>query len=97
MMGQVQQLQERLERAQAALQDATIESSAGGGAVRVVMTGVQECRAVLIDPTLLDEGDVEMLQDLMVIAVNQAIQDSQKLATEKLGPLAGGLGLLGTT
>jgi DNA-binding YbaB/EbfC family protein len=96
MMGQVQQLQKELAQAQTALAEATVESSAGGGAVRVVMTGTQECREVLIDPSLLEAGDVEMLQDLMVLAVNQAIQDSQHLAAEMLGPLAGGLGLFGT-
>jgi DNA-binding protein YbaB len=63
--------------------------------VRVVMSGTQVCKAMVIEPQLLEEGDVEMLQDLLLLAVNQAIQDSQALAARKLGPLTGGLGLPG--
>ncbi len=95
MLAQVQKLQENLARAQAELADETVEATAGGGVVRVVMSGTQECKAVVIEPQLLEEGDVEMLQDLLLLAVNQAIQDSQAFAASKLGPLTGGLGLPG--
>ncbi len=96
MMAQLQRMQEQMEQAQLALAEETVEASAGGGAVRVVMTGAQECKAVSIDPALVGEGDAEMLQDLILVAVNQALQDSQELAASRLGPLAGaGSGLLG--
>jgi DNA-binding YbaB/EbfC family protein len=95
MLAQVQKLQDDLARTQAALSDETVEATAGGGVVRVVMSGTQVCKAMVIEPQLLEEGDVEMLQDLLLLAVNQAIQDSQALAARKLGPLTGGLGLPG--
>ena len=89
---QMKKLQEQLVQTQEALKDERVEASAGGGAVRVVMSGTQECQSVQIDPELLASGDVEMVQDLVLLAVNQAILDSQALAARKLGPLAGGLG-----
>ena len=91
----MQKLQENLARAQAELADETVEATAGGGVVRVVMSGTQVCKSVMIEPQLLEEGDVEMLQDLLLLVVNQAVQDSQALAARKLGPLTGGLGLPG--
>ncbi|OGO09952.1 MAG: nucleoid-associated protein, YbaB/EbfC family [Chloroflexi bacterium RBG_13_68_17] len=95
LMAQMQRLQEALVKAQAELVDMTVEASAGGGAVRVVMSGTQECRQLHIAPGLLTDGDVQMLQDLVLLAVNQAIRDSQALAARTLGPLTGGLGLPG--
>jgi DNA-binding YbaB/EbfC family protein len=94
-MGMVQKLQEQLVQAQAELAKEKVEASAGGGAVRVIMSGTQECQQVIIDPDVFKEDDREMLQDLVLLAVNQAIHDSQALAARKLGPLAGGGGLLG--
>jgi len=91
MLSQVQRMQAELAQAQAELAEQTIEASAGGGAVKVVMTGTQEARAITIDPGLLPGGDVQMLQDLVLLAVNQAIRDSQLLAARRLGPLTGGL------
>ncbi len=95
LLAQVKALQTQLEQAHQELAEETIEASAGGGAVRVVMSGTQECRAVHIEEDLLKEGDVGMLQDLVLLAVNQAIHDSQALAARKLGPLGGGLAGLG--
>jgi DNA-binding YbaB/EbfC family protein len=95
MASQIGRLQEQLMQAQAALAEETVEASAGGGAIRVVMSGTQECKAVQIAPRLLSEGDAEMLQDLLMIAVNQAIAESRELAAKRLGPLAGGMGLGG--
>ena len=95
IMAQVQELQEKLVQAQEDLADLTIEVTTGGSAVRLVMSGTQECREVTIDPNLLEAGDIEMLQDLILLAINQAVNDSQALAAKHLGPLAGGLGQLG--
>ncbi len=95
MLAQLQRVQEELQRAQQELAQETVEATAGGGAVRVVMSGTQECKGVIIAPELLAEGDLEMLQDLIMLAVNQAILDSQALAAKRLGPLTGGLSLPG--
>lgn len=91
MMAQIKRLQEQMEAAQAQLAVETVTSSAGGGAVKVTMTGDQHCTAVEIAPELLQEADAEMLQDLVLSAVNLALDDSRKLASEKMGPLAGGI------
>jgi DNA-binding YbaB/EbfC family protein len=93
IQGQMQELQEGLARAHAELAQETVEASTGGGAVRIIMSGTQECQGVRIDPKLLEDGDAEMLQDLVMLAVNQAIHDSQVLAARRLGPLPGGIGL----
>jgi DNA-binding YbaB/EbfC family protein len=84
-----------MEAAQAQLAIETITSSAGGGAIKVAMTGDQHCTAVEIDPELLKDADAEMLQDLVLSAVNLALDDSRKLASERLGPLASGMPGLG--
>jgi DNA-binding YbaB/EbfC family protein len=91
MMQQLQKLQEQLAAAQAQLAEETVSASAGGGAVTVTVTGDQQCRSVVIDPGLLADGDVEMLQDLLLTAFNSALEQSRQLAAERLGPLAGGL------
>ena len=91
MMQQIQKLQEQLQQAQAQLADETVTYSAGGGAVIVVMTGDQKCQSVQIDPSLLQDADVEMMQDLFLAAVNGALDASRNLAIDRLGPLAGGL------
>jgi len=95
MMAQIKKLQEQMEAAQAQLAVETITSSAGGGAIKVTMTGDQHCTAVVIDPELLKDADAEMLQDLVLSAVNLALDDSRKMASDKLGPLAGGMPGLG--
>ncbi len=91
MLQQFQRLQEQLAQAQAKLAEETVTATAGGGAVKVTVTGDQKCRSVQIDPALLKDADVEMLQDLVLSAVNLALDQSRELAAEKLGPLAGGL------
>jgi nucleoid-associated protein EbfC len=91
MMQQIQKLQEQLAQTQEQLAQETVEYSAGGGAIKVVMTGDQRCQSVTIDPELLKDADVEMLQDLVLTTVNGALEASRALASERLGPLAGGL------
>jgi DNA-binding YbaB/EbfC family protein len=95
MLDQIQRMQEELEQAQQSLAEETVTASAGGGAVQITMSGTQECRAVHIAQNLLDESDREMVQDLVLLAVNQAIRDSQVLAARKLGPMTDGLKSLG--
>ncbi len=91
MMEQLQKLQEQMEAAQAKLAEETVTASAGGGAVKVTVTGDQRCHSIEIDPDLLKDGDVEMVQDLILTAFNSALDKSRELASERLGPLAGGL------
>ena len=91
MMQQIQKLQEQLTQAQEQLAQETVNYSAGGGAIQIVMTGDQRCQSVVIDPELLKDTDIEMLQDLVLAALNGALDASRALASERLGPLAGGL------
>ncbi|MEI8132877.1 MAG: YbaB/EbfC family nucleoid-associated protein [Leptolinea sp.] len=91
MMSQFKKLQEQMEVTQARLTEMTVTSSVGGGAVQVIMTGDQHCQSVAIDPELLKDADADMLQDLILSAVNQALDKSRELASTEMGPLAGGL------
>jgi hypothetical protein len=95
MMRQVQKLQEEMLKAQEALSEETITATAGGGAITVVMTGQQEIQSISIAPEVVDPDDVEMLEDLVTAAVNEALQRSQELAAERLGALTGGLRIPG--
>ncbi len=91
MMQQIQQLQEQLLAAQEALKTETVSATTGGGAVKAVVTGDQRLQALELAPEMVAEMDVEMLQDLIVLAVNSALDQSRELATERLGPLTSGL------
>ena len=91
---QAQQLQEKLTSVQEELGGRTVEASAGGGMVTAVVTGKLELMQVRIDPSLLAAPvDAEMLQDLVVAAVNEAIRAAQKMVGEEMGKLTGGLGI----
>ena len=91
MLKQVQQMQGRMAKVQEELEKETVEASAGGGAVRVVATGTQKVVSVVIDPAAA--GDTEMLQDLVVAAVNEAMDRSRAVAAERMQSVAAGLGL----
>ena len=95
MLKQMQQMQARMLKMQEELGSQTVEATAGGGAVAIVMTGQQRVREVRIVPAVVDPQDVEMLQDLMVAAFNEALDKSQQLAASKLGALTGGLKIPG--
>ena len=86
------QMQQDMARIQDELSVAEVEGSAGGGVVRAVVTGKQELRSVTIDPSAVDPADVEMLQDLVVAAINDALDASRKLAEQKMSAVTGGLG-----
>lgn len=96
MRQQIMKLQEQMLETQESLGDQTVTVTAGGGVVAVVMTGHQRMESITIDPDAVDPEDVEMLQDLVTAAVNEAIEQSQALAAEQLGALTGGLGGLGS-
>lgn len=99
MMKQLQQMQDDMAKAQAALEEEMLEVSSGGGAINITITGHQRVRAVKINPEALDTSDPEWandLQDLLVVAINQAIEESQKRAAERMEAVTGGLqGMLG--
>jgi DNA-binding YbaB/EbfC family protein len=91
MLKQVQQMQDKMGKVQEELETETVEATAGGGAVRVVATGTQKVVSVTIDPAAA--SDTEMLQDLVVAAVNEAMERSKQLAASKMQAVASGLGL----
>jgi nucleoid-associated protein EbfC len=91
MLRQVQQMQDRMQKVQKELESETVEASAGGGAVTVVATGAQKLVSVRIDPEAA--GDPEMLQDLIVAAVNEVIDKSKEVAAAKMQSVASGMGL----
>lgn len=91
MLGQLQQMQAQMAATQEALGLETVEGSAGGGAVSVVMTGHQILQSIKLNPEVVSADDIELLQDLIVAAVNDAVAKSRKLAEDRLGPLTGGL------
>lgn len=93
MMRQVQQMQEQMFAAQAALAEATVEGSAGGGMVTATVTGTGELVAITLAPEVVDPDDIEMLQDLVVAAVAEASRAAQELQSERMGGVTGGLDL----
>ena len=95
MLKQVQKMQQEMMEAQESLKDEVVEASAGGGMVTVQVTGDLNVRAIKIQPEAVDPDDVELLQDMVLAAVNEALRSAQELATSKLGGIAGGLGGLG--
>ncbi|HWH15553.1 MAG TPA: YbaB/EbfC family nucleoid-associated protein [Miltoncostaeaceae bacterium] len=95
MMKQMQKMQEEMQRVQMELQEETVSASAGGGAVTATVSGGLEVKAVKIDPAAVDPEDVELLEDTVVAAVNEAMRQAQELAQKRLGAITGGLSGLG--
>lgn len=95
MMKQVQKMQAKMEEMQAELEGERVEGTAGGGMVKVVANGKQQIIEVKIEKEVVDPDDVEMLEDLVVAAVNQAQEKAQDLAAEKMSGLTGGLNIPG--
>lgn len=95
MMQQVQKMQAEMQRVQEEIQKETVTASAGGGAVKATVTGGLELTNLEIDPDALDPEDVEMLQDMITAAVNEALSGAQEMANKRLGGVTGGLGDLG--
>ncbi len=93
MMKQVQKMQEQFMQQQAELEEEEITETAGGGAVSVTVNGKMEVTAVKIDPDVVDEDDVEMLEDLVMAAVNSALDKVREKSQDALGGLAGGMGM----
>ena len=96
LLKQAQKMQQEMMAAQESLKNEVVEASAGGGMVTVKVTGDLAVKAITIDPQAVDPSDVELLQDMVLAAVNEALRSAQELASSKLGGIAGGgLGGLG--
>jgi DNA-binding YbaB/EbfC family protein len=97
MMKQIQQLQDRIAKAQQELEETTIQASAGGGAVSVVMTAQPKMNSITVQPEVVDPDDVEMLQDLIMAAVNEALEQIRATQMQQMAGIAGGLNIPGLT
>lgn len=94
MMEQAQKMREEMERMQKEVALRTVETSSGGGMVKIVMNGKQQVVSVTIDPEVIKMNDIEMLQDLVRAGMNQAVKASQDMAAQEMGKMTGGLGAL---
>jgi DNA-binding YbaB/EbfC family protein len=92
LLKQAQQMQAEMAKAQEELKNETVEASAGGGMVKVTMTGDMQLREITISPDAIDPEDPELLQDMVTAAVNEALRAAQELAESRMGGIAGGLG-----
>lgn len=95
MLKEAQRMQTRMAETQAELAARTIESSAGGGKVKVVATGAGDIVSIKIDPQVVDPQDVELLEDLVLAGVKQALEDAKNLAGDEMGKITGGLNIPG--
>ena len=95
LLSQMQKLQKEMEKTQADLATQEISASSGGGMVTVVVTGDQQLKSIIIKPEAVSPDDVELLQDMVLAAVNEAMQKAKEMEQSKLGGLTGGLGLPG--
>jgi DNA-binding YbaB/EbfC family protein len=97
MMRRLQQMQSSLAKAQKEIEEASVEASAGGGVVNVVVNGQPKLQSLKIAPEAVDPADVEMLEDLIVAAVNEALEKMRALQAQRLGGLTSGLNIPGLT
>jgi hypothetical protein len=95
LMKQVQKMQEEMAKLQEELKERTVEATAGGGAVRAVANGKKELVEIKIQPEAVDPEDVEMLEDLILAAVNEALQKAEEMVASEMGKLTGGLNIPG--
>ncbi len=95
LMRQVQQMQSQMESIQAEANKEVVEVTAGGGMIGLAINGALEVQSITIDPEVVDPEDVEMLQDLILAAVNEGIQKAQAMVADRLSALTGGLGIPG--
>ncbi len=95
MMKQVQQMQAKMEKVQAELEQMEIEGASGGGMVKVIVNGKSEVRSITIDPSVVEKEEVDMLQDMIMAAINNAHQKAQEIQSEKMSAVTGGLNIPG--
>ena len=92
LMKQAQKMQKQMEETQAALAEQVIETTSGGGAVKIVITGKRVIQSIKINPEVVDPDDVEMLEDLILSAVNEAVRQADEMANNEMGKITGGVG-----
>lgn len=97
MLRQAQQLQRRMAQLQEELESATVEATAGGGVVTVVVTGKLTVESIVIDPEVVSPEDVDILQDLIIAAVNEGLSNAQEMVSSRMSELTGGLNIPGLT
>lgn len=95
MLKQVQKMQQEMARLQEELEERTVEASAGGGAVTVKVTGKKELQEIKIDPEVIDPDDKEMLEDLVLAAVNEALKKAEEMVSSEMGKITGGMNIPG--
>ncbi len=95
LMRQAQKMQQDMARVQAELEEKEVSAASGGGAVTVVATGKRQIKSITIQPQAVDPEDVEMLQDLVLAAVNEALKSAEELAEREMGKITGGMGMPG--
>lgn len=95
LMKQAQKMQKDMEKLQAELHDKEVEATAGGGAIKVIATGKKQIKEIIINPDVVDPDDVEMLQDLVLAAVNEALRMADEMVNGEMSKITGGLGGLG--
>jgi len=95
LMKQAQKMQAKLGKLQEELEKRTVDASAGGGMVKVTVTGKQDITSINIEPEVVDPNDIEMLQDLIIAAVNEAMRKSKEMVSEEMGKITGGLNIPG--
>ena len=92
LMKQAQKMQKKMEEAQEALAEKTVETTSGGGAVKIVITGKKVIKSIKIDPEVIDPDDIEMLEDLILSSVNEAIRQADEMANSEMSKITGGVG-----
>ena len=97
IMKQAQQMQRRMAELQEELEKKRVEASSGGGMVTAVVSGKQQLLDLKIDPSVVDADDVEMLQDLIMAAINEAVKQSQQMASDEMSKITGGMNIPGLT
>ncbi|MCK9216475.1 MAG: YbaB/EbfC family nucleoid-associated protein [Firmicutes bacterium] len=95
MMKQAQKMQREMLKLQEEIEQRTVEASSGGGAVNVVVSGKKDVRSITIEPEVVDPDDIEMLQDLIMAAINEAIRKADEMVAQEMSKLTGGLNLPG--
>lgn len=95
MMKQVQKMQQDMVKLQEELEEREVEAMAGGGAVKVIATGKKNIKSIKIDPEVIDEDDIELLEDMVLVAVNEAIAKAEEMVNSEMGKVTGGMNIPG--
>ncbi len=93
LMKQAQKMQKQMEETQSALKDKTLEITAGGGAVKIIINGKKEIKDLILSPEIVNNEDIEMLQDLIITSVNEAIRQADEMVNGEMSKITGGMGL----